>query len=1113
MVSERKDNDSTNIRRVDIEQKVRSAYLDYAMSVITARALPDVRDGLKPVQRRILYAMGDMNLNHDQPTKKSARIVGEVLGKYHPHSDTAVYDAMVRMAQDFSLRYLLVEGQGNFGSVDGDGAAAIRYTEARLTRVGEEMLADLEKATVDFVPTYDGSSQEPLVLPAKLPNLLVNGANGIAVGMATNIPPHNLGEVADAIIYVIDHLHSIEDVSVDDLMHHIPGPDFPTGGAILGSEGIRQAYATGKGAITVRARAHVEELKGSHSAIIVTELPYQVNKATLVERIAELVRDGRIEGIVDLRDESDRTGMRVVVELKRGQDAEPVLTQLLKLTQMQGAFGINMLALVDGEPRVMPLKRILVCYIEHRQQVLTRRTQFELEKAQARAHILEGLLRALDHLDEVIQTIRQSRTAETALANLMVKFKFSELQARAILDMQLRRLAALERQKIQDEFKELQQRIAYLQALLNDKDKILALVKQDVLDLKTNYGDARRTRITTAEGDGTSLGDMVPDEESLIVITYAGQVKRLLLATLKMEEGQIAPGIGSQEQDAPQWLLTAHSKETLFFFSTSGQCLVLAAHQVPDIGQQERGVPMKNLVHLQNDDQVAGVLAVGDLQAERYLTFITKQGKIKRLILSELAGVGAGSLVIGISEGDSLLRVLPTGGKQELLVITARGRALRFKEDDVRPQGRSGSGIRAISLAEGDEVIGAEIVLTGGQLLVASEQAYAKRCPVSEFSVQGRGGQGVMVLDADKLAITGNLVASVIAPLQTDVLFVTRASRMVRRPLNELPELPRTSWGRLVSKSGKGAVLVLGDDTLRTAIAMPHLATPKHKADAPGPRPAQPPPEPAATPGNSAPLKPAKADAEVVTKPSATPSPKPQVSAPTKPAGAKVKPAVKTTPAQKPTSKAPVKSTSSKPTTESSAVTSPLVPLKPTRSRPTAAARPVAEPAADPRTPTQVKTGRVKGESGVEAIAKPTQPPQGRRASTKLPTGPAASTSPQASPKPTGARSTAPTKSGVVTEAKPQAAAQTKTATPQAKPATAATQTVTATRQPAAKPSAPDAVQKPPAGAKRNETQPTSELPTQDALPLLGSVTRRDQPATNKKPQRPAGKTTPRSKG
>ncbi|MCE5257678.1 MAG: DNA topoisomerase 4 subunit A, partial [Chloroflexi bacterium] len=543
MAAEDKQNESDSVRRIDIEQKVRSAYLDYAMSVITARALPDVRDGLKPVQRRILYAMGDMNLTHDQPTKKSARIVGEVLGKYHPHSDTAVYDSMVRMAQDFSMRYVLVDGQGNFGSVDGDGAAAIRYTEARLAKLGEEMLADLEMNTVDFIANYDGSAKEPTVLPAKLPNLLVNGTNGIAVGMATNIPPHNLGEVADAVVYLIDHLKQIDDVTVDDLLRFIPGPDFPTGGAILGNEGIRSAYASGKGAITVRARAHVEEMKGGHSAIIVTELPYQVNKASLVERIAELVRDGRIEGIGDLRDESDRTGMRIVIELKRGQDAEPVLAVLLKLTQMQGAFGINMLALVDGEPRVLSLKRILLCHIEHRQQVITRRSQFELEKALARAHILEGLLKALDQLDEVIQTIRRSRTAETALTNLMEKFDFSELQARAILDMQLRRLAALERQKIQDEYREVKERIAYLQALLKSKDKILDLVKADMLALKTAYGDARRTRITLTGGEGTLFENMVPDEESLVLITASGQAKRLPAEGARMEEGQLVPGI------------------------------------------------------------------------------------------------------------------------------------------------------------------------------------------------------------------------------------------------------------------------------------------------------------------------------------------------------------------------------------------------------------------------------------------------------------------------------------------------------------------------------------------------------------------------------------------
>ena len=508
------------VRRIDIEQTMRSAYLSYAMSVITARALPDVRDGLKPVQRRILYAMWDMNLRHEQAPRKSARIVGEVLGKYHPHGDSAVYDAMVRMAQDFAMRYVLVDGQGNFGSVDGDGAAAMRYTEAHLSALGEEMLLDLEKNTVSFAPNFDSSLQEPRVLPAKLPNLLVNGVNGIAVGMATNIPPHNLGEVVDVMVHVVDRYNDIEDITVDELMRFLPGPDFPSAGTILGVEGIRQAYATGKGHLVVRAQAHIEEMRGGHSAIIVTELPYQVNKSGLIERIAELVRDGRLEGISDIRDESDRrSGMRVVIELKRGQDAAPLLSQLLRQTQMQGTFGVNMLALVDGEPRVLPLKRILAYTIDHRHDVLVRRTQYELDRALARAHILQGLITALDHLDEVIDTIRRSRTAETAQQNLMAKFKLDEIQARAILDMQLRRLAALERRKIEEEYQEVLKRIDYLRDLLGSKSKILKLIKEELLDLKQRFGDPRRTRLSAEmEEKEFRPEDLLPDEDLVVAL-------------------------------------------------------------------------------------------------------------------------------------------------------------------------------------------------------------------------------------------------------------------------------------------------------------------------------------------------------------------------------------------------------------------------------------------------------------------------------------------------------------------------------------------------------------------------------------------------------------------
>jgi len=562
--------DIGTVRQVDLDETMRSAYLDYAMSVITARALPDVRDGLKPVQRRILYAMHDMGINHSSATKKSARIIGEVLGKYHPHGDTAVYETMVRMAQDFSMRYPLVEGQGNFGSVDGDGAAAMRYTEARLAPIGEEMLEDIGKNAVDFADNFDGSLQEPVVLPAKLPNLLLNGVGGIAVGMATNVPPHNLGEVADAICYLIRNYQKIEDISLAQLMRYIKGPDFPTGGTILGREGIRQAYATGKGRVIVRARAHIENQRGGHAAIIINELPFQVNKANLVERIATLVREDRLEGIADLRDESDRTGMRVVIDLKRGVDATKLISDLVRQTQFQTTFGVNMLALVDGEPKRLSLKQVLQHFVEHRHEVLVRRTQYELERAEARAHILEGLLKALDHLDEVIATIRRSRTAETARRNLIKKFRFSEPQAQAILDMQLRRLAALERKKIEDEYAEVTKRIAYLKGLLSSKEAVLGLIVEEMGELKKAYGDSRRTAIADVDADeACSQEDLMPNEAAYILYTRGGTVRRWPLKTAQAKTG--VPGMSAREKDAIAGVLSATMQQNVTFFTERGR--------------------------------------------------------------------------------------------------------------------------------------------------------------------------------------------------------------------------------------------------------------------------------------------------------------------------------------------------------------------------------------------------------------------------------------------------------------------------------------------------------------------------------------------------------------
>ena len=695
--------DVGTVQRVDLEEKMRSAYLSYAMSVITARALPDVRDGLKPVQRRILYAMHDMGLRYDRPTRKSARIVGEVLGKYHPHSDVAVYDAMVRMAQDFSMRYPLVDGQGNFGSVDGDSAAAMRYTEARLSAIGAELLVDLDKDTVDYADNFDGSLKEPQVLPAKLPNLLLNGGGGIAVGMATNIPPHNLGEIADAVVYLIDHYRKVDDVTLDDLMQFVKGPDFPTGGTILGRDGIRQAYAMGKGKVIVRAQAHVENLRGGRCAIIVTELPYQVNKARLIERVADLVREGRVQGIGDLRDESDRTGMRIVIELKRGADSGPVLRQLLKHTQMRTTFGVNMLALVDGEPHRLSLKRALLHHVDHRNQVLVRRTRYELERAQARAHVLEGLRVALDHLDEVIETIRRSRTADTALRNLRTKFKLTEIQARAVLDMQLRRLASLERRRLEEEYREVLKRVRQLRSLLRSKRKLLGLIRQEMLDLKNTYGDARRTRISdVAESTEFRPEDLTPSEDVLVLLTRRGYVRRLPASVYRSGRRRVA-GMSARERDVLQALFVGNAQEAVVFFTNKGRAFCLPAHQLPDATQEARGALVSSLVPLAEDEHVETMVHVGDLGGDEFLCMGTGKGKVKRLALSELATLGRNpAQVIGLADGDALRWVVRSKLGDELMMVTAAGKAIRFSSDAVRPQGRSASGVMGIKLSGDD---------------------------------------------------------------------------------------------------------------------------------------------------------------------------------------------------------------------------------------------------------------------------------------------------------------------------------------------------------------------------------------------------------------------------
>lgn len=818
------------VRQVDIEQEMKTAYLDYAMSVITARALPDVRDGLKPVQRRILYAMNDMGLQHDKPYKKSARIVGEVLGKYHPHGDAAVYDAMVRTAQDFTMRYMLVDGQGNFGSIDGDNPAAMRYTEARLATIADELLADINKETVDFMDNFDGTLQEPRVLPARLPNLLLNGASGIAVGMATNVPPHNLGEICEATVFLIKKYRRIDSVSVDDLMDFVKGPDFPTGGTILGMEGIRSAYATGKGRIVVRAKTHFEDAGGGKSLIIVTELPYQVGKASLIEKIAGLVRDKKLDTLSDLRDESDRQGMRIVIELKRGADPRPTLMQLYKYTPMQTTFGVNMLALVDGEPRVLSLKRILQLFVEHRRKVITRRSRFELEQAKLRSHILEGLKTALDHLDAVIATIRKSKTADTALRNLRRQFELTEIQARAILDLQLRRLAALERRKIEEEYADTLKRIEYLQSLLASSRKILNLIKSELQELKARYEDARRTRISEKEAEEIGVEELLPEEDVLIATTRRGYVKRLSATPYRLRGGArlFTTGRGDQVQH----LVAANTLHSVLFFTNEGRCFTMKVHQIPDSARQTTGIPLSNLLTMEPDERVTAVVDVPDFKQARFLIMLTTQGRIKRTAAEEFsARRPSGLTAIKLDEGDELRWVMLSPGNQEVIVITAGGQALRFKEDDVRVMGRNAAGVKAIKLTSGDRLVGMDLVEEGGALLVVSEKGYAKRTPLTAYSTHSRYANGVVTFATKNLARTGHLAAGCVVHKDDDIAILPAKGAALCAKAGEIAQQSRSTRGTVIMPL-KSTDAVLGIVRLAAKPRTPSSATqapPKRK--------------------------------------------------------------------------------------------------------------------------------------------------------------------------------------------------------------------------------------------------------------------------------------------
>jgi len=786
------------VRQVDIDDQMRGAYLDYAMSVIVARALPDARDGLKPVHRRILYAMHEMGIRPNSAYRKSARIVGEVLGKYHPHSDAAVYDAMARMAQDFSLRYLLVDGQGNFGSIDGDPPAAMRYTEARMGPLAAELLVDIEKDTVDFVDNFDASLKEPVVLPARLPNLLLNGSSGIAVGMATNIPPHNLAELAAAIQFMVENYDRLDDVGFDELMSFVPGPDFPTGGLIVGNEGIKQAYATGKGRIVLRGVAMIEEMGAGRHRIVITEIPYQVNKSALIERIAELVRSGRLSDISDLRDESDRRGLSVVIELKRGAQPKKVLNQLFKYTQLQTTFGVQLLALVDNEPRLLSLKRALLAYIEHRQTVITRRSQFELDKARARAHILDGLLIALANLDDVIQTIRKSADAEKALERLMKRFKLTEVQARAILDMQLRRLAALERQKIEDEHRKVLERITYLKDLLAHPKKILGLIREDLQELTEKFGDPRRTRIAPDASDEISEEDMVPDEAVLISITQKGYVKRVWAKAYRRQGrgGRGVQGHSIKDEDEVMMLIPARTLDTILFFSDRGKVYSEKAYQIPDADRTARGIPMANILALNPGESITAAVAVPDFKAASFCTMATRHGKIKRVELSEFASVRpSGLIAIGLEEGDVLGWVRLTSGDDEIILVTEAGQALRFHESQVRPMGRPAMGVKAIRLHEGDSVAGMNVVTPGDDLLVVTENGYGKRTPLEEYPRRNRGGVGIITLSRKKREITGDVAAARVVSEEDDLTIISSGGIVLRTKVGQIKPAGRDTMG------------------------------------------------------------------------------------------------------------------------------------------------------------------------------------------------------------------------------------------------------------------------------------------------------------------------------
>ena len=776
----------------DIEKEMKTAYIDYAMSVIVSRALPDVRDGMKPVHRRILYAMHEDGITSDKPYRKCANTVGSVLGRYHPHGDAAVYDAMVRLAQDFSMRYPLIDGHGNFGSIDGDGAAAMRYTEARMAKISNYMLADIEKNTVDFMPNYDDRLQEPVVLPAQIPALLVNGSSGIAVGMATNIPPHNLTEIIDGLIKIIED----DNVTDEDLMQVVKGPDFPTGALILGKEGIKQAYTTGRGKITLRAETEIEEMSGNRQRIIVSSLPYQVNKAKLIQNISELVKDKKIEGISDVRDESDRKEkVRVVIELKRDANAQVILNQLYKHTQMQDTFGIIMLALVNGEPKVLTLRQCMDCYIDHRKEVVLRRTKFELDKAEARAHILEGLKIALDNIDEIIKIIRASY--DDAKERLMKRFGLTDIQAQSILDMRLKTLSGLQREKIENEYEELMKLIAYLKDVLGSETLVFEIIKKELIEVKEKFGDSRKTKIVAAEGE-FELEDLIEEEQTVIALTHFGYVKRMPVDTYKSQKrgGKGITGMATREEDFVKQIFTASTHDTLLFFTNKGKVYRLKGYEIPEAGRTARGTAIVNLLSLDRGEKISAVIPISNFAEGKYLLMATKHGMIKKTALGEYSSVRKSGLqAITLKDEDELIDVRMTDGQDNVVLVTEQGICITFEEKDVRPIGRTGQGVIGIKLNEEDVVIGMEPIIAGSKatLLAITENGFGKRTELDEYRVQVRGGKGVITYKITPK--TGKLVGIRIATDDQDVMLVTNTGTIIRLKVEDISVLGRATQG------------------------------------------------------------------------------------------------------------------------------------------------------------------------------------------------------------------------------------------------------------------------------------------------------------------------------